>query len=98
MRVGEEILIFLCNEMEVLQESVLRPILLIVNINDLPSVCTGCVVQMYADDIVLYVHAKHKEQIAVELSETVTNVNKCLNDSHMSLDVQKTAYLSQNLT
>lgn len=45
---------------------------------------------MYADDTVLYVNAKNKEQVASELCKTMTNVNKCLNDSHMSLDVQKT--------
>lgn len=58
VRVGNETSPFLCNEMGVPQGSILGPILFSLYINDLPSVCTGCVIQMYADDTVLYAHAK----------------------------------------
>ncbi len=47
---------------------------------------------MYADDTVIYVHAKTKEQAASKLGAIMINVNKWLNDSHLVLNVKKTVF------
>jgi len=47
-------------EVGVPQCYILGPILFSLYINDLPSVCKGCYIQTYADDTVIYVHAKNK--------------------------------------
>ena len=40
---------------EVLQESVIGPLLFICYINDLPSVMTGCECRIFADDCKIYI-------------------------------------------
>ena len=64
LRVSGETSPPLRNELGVPQGYVLGPILFSLYINDLPSVCTGCEVQMYADDTVIYVYAQTKAEAA----------------------------------
>lgn len=45
---------------------------------------------MYADDVVLYVHAKDKKQAAQELTAAMSNVFKWLDSSQLHLNVSKT--------
>ena len=44
------------------QGSILGPLLFSIYINNLPSICQGINIQMYADDTIIYVHAKTKQQ------------------------------------
>lgn len=44
------------------ESTILGPILLSLYINDLPMICPEAHIQMYADDAVIYVHAKTREQ------------------------------------
>lgn len=72
------------------QGSILGPLIFSLHINALPSVCNGCDIQTHADDTVNYVHAKNKEQAALKLTSTMTNITKCLSVSCLHLNVKNT--------
>lgn len=90
VRVRGETSPFLSNEMGSPQGSNFGPLLFSLFINDLPSVCTECEVQMYADDTVIYIHAKTKELAAVKLNAAMVNVNNWLSESQLCLNMKKT--------
>lgn len=78
------------NPLGVPQSSILGPLLFSLYINDLPSSCTSNVTcQMYADDAVVYVHAKNKHQAAQDLSAAMINVSNWLQFSDLHLNVSK---------
>lgn len=79
------------NNLGVPQGSVLGPLLFSLFINDLPNCCPPSVTcQMYADDAVLYVHAKNKKQAAQELTVAMDNVYNWLESSQLQLNISKT--------
>ncbi len=85
------------NSLGVPQGSVLGLLLFSMYINDLPNSCPSNVTcQMYADDAVVYVHAKTKHQAAKNLSAAMSNVSNWLQHSHLHLNVSKTVCFFSN--
>ena len=72
------------------QGSVLGPILFSLYVNDLPNVCKTVKMQLYADDTVLYVHAKTKSEAAAILSGAMVPVSHWLHDACLHLNTKKT--------
>lgn len=50
------------------QGSILGPLLFCIYINDLPQTCPDVNIQMYADDTVIFTHARSKEHAAAKLT------------------------------
>lgn len=79
------------NHVGVPQGSTLGPLLFSLFINDLPEACPPTVTcQMYADDAVIYLHAKNKKQAGEELSASMVNIFDWLINSCLQLNVDKT--------
>lgn len=72
------------------QGSILGPILFSLSINDLPMICPSVNIQMYADDTVLYVHDKDKQQAANKLTAALVYISDWLSNSCLQLNVNKT--------
>jgi len=63
------------------QGSVLGPLLFSLYINDLPQQCEGIEVQMYADDTVIFTHAKTAELAAEKLKGATEKITQWLEQS-----------------
>lgn len=65
--------------------SILGPILFSLYVNDLPNVCSNVKILLYADDTVLYTHAKTKQEAAAVLSAAMFPVSLWLQNSCLYL-------------
>lgn len=90
VRVGDALSSNLRCTMGVPQGSVLGPLLFSIYINDLPEQCQDVEVQMYADDTVVYTHAKTAELAAAKLTAALDRIQHWLDQSCLSLNVSKT--------
>ena len=71
------------------QGSILGPLLFSLYINDLPSACPDVETQLYADDTVMYVHARTKQLAAAKLTSALEQISKWLNHSCLQLNQKK---------
>lgn len=71
------------------QGSVLGPLLFLLYINDMKSVCK-CNLFLYADDSALLVSHKEKNMVEKQLSEELGNISGWLAESRLSLHLGKT--------
>lgn len=78
-----------CISCGVPQGSVLGPLLFLLYINDLKSVCSSMLF-LYADDSALVVSHKDKDVIEQTLSTELLNVSSWMSDNRLSLHVGKT--------
>lgn len=72
------------------QGSILGPVLFSLFINDLPDVCKGVDIQLYADDTVIFTSAKTSEEAAQVLTSALTTIKSWLISSCLQLNTQKT--------
>ena len=72
------------------QGSILGPLLFTIFINDLPDTIKHCNVTLYADDTALIVAGKTSDEIQNYLKKDLVNTKKWLDDSKLSLNVNKT--------
>jgi len=72
------------------QGSILGPLLFCLYINDLPLICKGTNIVMYADDTVLYTHGRSAIEVAKKLTNVMSKVSDWLYDSCLTLNVRKT--------
>lgn len=72
------------------QGSILGPLLFCIYINDLPQTCPDVNVQMYADDSVIFTHARSKEHAAAKLTASMSKMSDWLANSCLTLNLSKT--------
>ena len=72
------------------QRSVLGNLLFSLYVNDLPQQCDDIELQMYADDTVVYTHAKTAELAAAKLMIALERITHWLDQSCLNINVNKT--------
>ena len=72
------------------QGSLIGPLLFITYISDLPSVVSHYKIQLYADDILLYVSSSSVTDIEFMLSEDLKHIIEWLNNNFFYLNYSKT--------
>jgi len=72
------------------QGSIIRPLLFILNINDLPMTVSGCGIDLYADDSILYKAHKDHSVVQQTLQTNLDTVNNWCTINNMSLNPAKT--------
>ncbi len=67
--------------------SVLGLLLFSIYVDDLPAICADAHIQMYADDTVIYVHSKSKQQASLPLVKAMEKIADWLSYSCLSFSV-----------
>jgi hypothetical protein len=75
------------------QGSILRPLLFIIYVNELPNCITSCDISMYADDTVIYFSSKSVKNIEGKLNEGLANVQKWFTDNLLTLNEKKSKFM-----
>ena len=72
------------------QGSILGPLLFLFFINDMPSYLNNSIIDMYADDTLIYVCNKEVSTIKNLLNDDLIALSKLLTDNEMKANVKKT--------
>ena len=75
------------------QGSILGPLLFLVYINDLCSVCEYATPILFADDTNLFCSGKDLETIQMEINTELTKISTWLKVNKLSLNIKKTHYM-----
>lgn len=67
--------------------SILGSVLFSIYINDLPQACADVNIEMYADDTVIFTHAKTKEQAAAKIIAATCKVSNWFTNSCSTLNI-----------
>ena len=73
--------------------SILRPLLFLIYINDLATVCTSSFPILFADDTNLFSHGKDIFSLQVTLNQELASKSKWLKVNKLSLNIKKTMYM-----
>ena len=76
------------------QGSVLGPLLLSLFINDVSNFTTeGCVLNMYADDVIIFTSAATSDELQMKLQLCVDNVHQWYNMNRLTVNKKKSAVM-----
>ena len=72
----------------------LGPLLFILFINDVSNFTTEeCVLNMYADDVIIYTSAATSDELQMELQLCVDNVHQWYNTNRLTVNKKKSAFM-----
>ena len=75
------------------QGSILGPILFLLFINDLPQYLLNSKCEIFADDVLIYVHGESIDEINNQLQQVVDSVSKWYKSNRLTLNAKKTQSL-----
>ena len=76
------------------QGSVLEPLLFLLLFNEVSNFITeGCVLHMYADDVIIYTSATTSDELQMKLQLCVDNVHQWYNMNRLTVNKNKTAVM-----
>ena len=76
-----------------LQGSILRPLLFLLYINDLPQCLNHCKSILYADDILLYYSGKTVADLQLKINTDLESLSQWLNNNLLTLNYDKTKFM-----
>ena len=76
------------------QGSILGPLLFLLYVNNLPDVVTKCTVNMYADDVAIYLASKDVNEVADSLNEDLSHIATWIDMNRLKINIGKTQLMT----